>query len=54
MVIVWALDWEKHLKISPRTVKMGWPEEQKNTKKKAEHVKFIGKFQDITGACILI
>lgn len=33
---------------------MGWPEEQKNTKKKAEHVKFIGKFQDITGACILI
>lgn len=34
-MIVQALDWEKHLKISLLTVKMGWPGEQKNTKKKS-------------------
>lgn len=51
-----ALDWEKHLKISLCTVKMGRAGEQKKTKRKnkAELVKFTGKFQDMTGACISI
>lgn len=36
VVIVRDLDWEKHLKISLLTVKMGWPGEQKNTEEKKQ------------------
>lgn len=48
------LDWEKHLKISLLTVKMGWPGEQKHTKKKSRASEIQCKSLDMTSACISI